>query len=167
MRLILSSSMTDESLLLKMKEDGLLDTSNYPHTSALFSKQFENKIGLFKDESAGVADYIEWVFLRPKCYSMKCANDQESSHKAKGIKKNTHLTHQQYIDVYNSFDPTTTTTLEHASPSYVTVEQRNIVSRTHQLQTIAYTKRALSVMDDKRAWVRQNMSVPYGHYSLL
>ena len=158
-----SSSSSLELLLKMMKEDGLLDTSNYPPTSALFSKQFENKIGLFKDESGGVDDYVEWVFLRPKCYSMRCSNDQVSSHKAKGVKKNTHLMHQQYIDVYNSFNPTEPT----HTPSCVTVEQRNIVSRTHQLQTITYTKCALSVRDDKRVWVSKNVSLPYGHYKLL
>ena len=57
-------------LLPQMLHDGLLDTSNYPQNHPLYSRQFENKIGLVKDESAGVDSYVEWVFLRPKCYSL-------------------------------------------------------------------------------------------------
>ena len=147
-----------DQLLPMMFSDGLLDTSNYPHFHDLYSKKYENKVGLFKDESAGKEDYVEWVFLRPKCYSLLSA-DGTSSHKAKGVKRNTHLTHQQYLEVYKSFDPTTN---PHTS-TCITVSQRNIVSKQHQLQTICYSKRALSIMDDKRMWVGQNVSVPYGH----
>ena len=38
-------------LLPQMQKGGLLDTSNYPTDSILFSRQYENKGGLFKDES--------------------------------------------------------------------------------------------------------------------
>jgi len=61
-----------DQLLPVMINDGLLDTSNYPEEHHMFSKQFEAKIGLVKDESKSHG-YKEWVFLRPKCYSVLIA----------------------------------------------------------------------------------------------
>ena len=145
-------------LLPKMLQDGLLDTSNFPPNHPLHSRQHENKIGLVKDESAGIEDYVEWLFLRPKCYSL-LSSDSSATHKAKGITRATKFTHDQYRNVFNSYDPNGPD-----SPECVRVEQRNIVSSVHQLYTVSYNKRALSIMDDKREWWEQNYSLPYGHY---
>lgn len=145
-------------LLPKMLQDGLLDTSNFPPNHPLHSRQHENKIGLVKDESAGIEDYVEWLFLRPKCYSL-LSSDSSATHKAKGITRATKFTHDQYRNVFNSYDPNGPD-----SPECVRVEQRNIVSSVHQLYTVSYNKRALSIMDDKREWCEQNYSLPYGHY---
>jgi hypothetical protein len=152
----------ESQLLPAMVQDGMLDTSNYPATSALFSKRFENKVGLFKDESGGSEKYKEWIFLRPKCYSMLC-EDGSAHPKAKGVKRGTALSHQSYLEVYDSFKPDDPT----APPAKrLRVDQRGIRSENHQLRTVVYSKVALSVMDDKRQWVAQNRSLPYGHYSL-
>ena len=151
------------TLLPAMKNDGLLDTSNYPCTSPLFSRDKENKIGLFKDESGGVADYLECIFLRPKTYSMHCSDISDSCHRAKGIQKATTLTHELYRNIYLSYNPSQ---LDTQPPLTHSVEQRNIVSQLHQLYTVSYNKRALSIMDDKRVWVESNLSLPYGHYRI-
>jgi len=150
----------EHDLLPKMKEDGLLDTSNYPNSSALYSKDFENKIGLIKDESCGKEKFLQFVFLRPKCYSM--LSNSHESHRAKGISKATKLTHKQYLDIYQSYNPHA-----HMSPiaSTLHVPQYNFISLSHQLYTIVYNKQALSIMDDKRVWLSRNFSVPYGHYA--
>jgi len=150
-------------LLPAMMRDTLLDTSNYPPNSVIYSKQFENKIGLIKDESGGVIDYMEWLFLRPKCYSL-LSNDNTSTHKAKGITRATRLTHDQYRTVYASFNPQASSS--QASPICINADQHNIISHIHQLYTVSYKKRALSIMDDKRMWIARNLSLPYGHYSL-
>jgi DNA polymerase type B, organellar and viral len=149
-------------LLPAMMEDGLLDTSNYDPTAPLFSKAHENQIGLFKDESGGKATFTEWVFLRPKCYSMLTAAN-ESKHRAKGVTRRTPLQHEQYLEVYKSFNPTDAAA---APPKRVCAQQHNIRSENHLLITVAYNKVALSVMDDKRMWLAQNLSLPYGHYKL-
>ena len=149
-------------LLPQMRKDCLLDTSNYPTDSVLFSRQFENKIGLFKDESGGKDVYKEWVFLRPKCYSMLC-EDNSSSHKAKGVKRGTELQHEQYLNIYKSFHPDIDSP---PSPKRHCVDQRRIGSVNHDIFTTRYRKLALSINDDKRAWIGQNSSLPYGHYRL-
>ena len=154
-------SLKDE-LLPAMINDGLLDTSNYPSDSPLFSRQFENQIGLFKDESGGQEIYKEWVFLRPKCYSMQCEDDS-STHKAKGVKRGTQLNHRQYREIYESFHPDLETP---PSPNRLRVDQRNIASVNHNIYTSQYSKLALSINDDKRAWVGPNSSLPYGHHRL-
>jgi hypothetical protein len=149
-------------LLPAMIRDGVLDTSNYASDSPLYSQRYENQVGLFKDESGGKEVFEEWIFLRPKCYSMLTQSD--SKHKAKGIMRDTALHHQQYLDVYSSFNPTAD---EESPPSKrVCVEQRSIRSDNHQLQTVRYSKVALSVLDDKRCWLKQNFSLPYGHYAI-
>jgi len=82
-----------------MKLDGLLDTSNYSKNHPLYSSEAANKIGLFKDEGQG-EDYAEWIFLRPKCYSLK-KKDNSTSMKAKGISlKQTDIQHENYLNVY-------------------------------------------------------------------
>ena len=142
----------------EMINDGLLDTSNYHHQSRLYNPQFENKIGLVKDESGGKADYIEWIFLRPKCYSMLCSGDIGNCHRAKGIQRRTDLTHTDYTHIYNSYNPYALD-----PPDTHTVTQRSIISRTHQLYTVERSKIALSIMDDKRMWIAKNDSLPYGY----
>ena len=67
-----------------MKADGLLDTSNFPHEHTLYSSENANKIGLFKDESGAAIVYKEWIFLRPKCYSL-LSDKNVASKKAKGV----------------------------------------------------------------------------------
>ena len=61
-----------DQLLPAMIDDGLLDTSNYDKdTNPLHSTKLDSVVGLFKDESEGKLNYKEWIFLRPKCYSLK------------------------------------------------------------------------------------------------
>ena len=95
----------DSQLLPAMIRDGLLDTSNYPTTHPLYSKKFAAQIGKFKDEGAGVAKYVDWVFLRPKLYSL-LTEDAKKCNKAKGvIMKQAKLTHQSYLEVLESAEP--------------------------------------------------------------
>jgi hypothetical protein len=152
----------ETELLPAMIRDCALDTSNYPTASTLYSKRFENKVGLFKDESGGSEKFKQWIFLRPKCYSM--LHEDGSAHpKAKGVKRGTTLLHQSYSEVFQSFHPEDP---EAPPAKRLRVDQRGIRSENHQLRTVAYSKIALSVLDDKRKWVSQNLSLPYGHYSL-
>jgi hypothetical protein len=152
-------------LLPAMQRDGLLDTSNYPCLSPLYSRAAENRIGLFKDESGGTENYLEWVFLRPKCYSM-LSDEGGETHKAKGVLRRTKLRHDEYLEIYKSFNPEEEEQDDAPAPKRLRVDQRRIGSSNHRLMTVAYSKTALSIVDDKRAWVAQNKSLPYGHYAL-
>ena len=157
-----------DTLYPRMLADGLLDTSNYNPQHPIFSNRYASKVGLIKDESGGMIEYIEWVFLRPKCYSMKYrvrdgldnAGEIGFSHRAKGIQRRVSLTHDQYLDIYNSYDPHA---LDENPPRTHTITQRHTVSRCHQLYTTETHKIALSVMDDKRIWIEPNKSLPYGY----
>jgi hypothetical protein len=138
-------------LLPQMLADGLLDTSKYPSTDALYSSKFADVVGKFKDESKGVP-YDEWVFLRPKCYSL--SSGIKSTIKAKGVDlKDSSLKHESYLKVYND-------------DSSITIDQMRIQSKNHQLYTIKSRKLALRCQDDKRHWVGKNKSHAYGHYAL-
>jgi len=146
------------TLLPAMIEENLLDTSKFPITHPLYSKRLADVIGKFKDESKGIVEFKEWIFLRPKCYSMLGLNinlnvEQEKL-KAKGIQiKQTKLKHANYLSAYNDG------TIE-------SVNQTRIGSINHQLYTIKNRKIALKCLDDKRCWVGKNKSYAYGHYRL-
>jgi hypothetical protein len=136
-----------------MIEDGLLDTSKFPRTHPLFGEA-NTQIGNFKDESKGTVTYKEWIFLRPKCYSLLTDKD-EATKKAKGISlKQTTINHDSYRHVFED-------------GAVVSVPQKKFVSKQHQLFTSEFSKVALSGNDNKRCWVEKNRSVAYGHYSLL
>ena len=90
-------------LLPAMIEDGYLDTSNYPKEDELYSSRLASRIGKFKDESGG-QDYDEWVFLRPKSYSLLKRGDSGGHLRAKGvILRQTQLTHSDYKCEYEAY----------------------------------------------------------------
>jgi len=135
-----------------MKDDGLLDTSNYPKGHSLFSRQVENKLGLFKDEAEGQV-FDEWIFLRPKCYSLKNLNQVEVC-KAKGVNlKGTKVKHKSYRRIYKQ-------------NTRMVVPQTRFITRNHQLYTQKSTKLALRCLDDKRFWTAKNRSSAYGHCNI-
>ena len=146
-------SLSDQ-LLPTMLSDGLLDTSNYDNSNPLFSTALKAKIGLVKDESSGHG-YKEWVFLRPKCYSL-LSNSNNDTKKAKGIQRASvkKLRHEQYKKIVDG------------EISELFCPHNRIGSEKHQLYTYQTQKRALSANDDKRSWVGPNTSYAYGHWRL-
>jgi hypothetical protein len=112
------------------------------------------RLGCIKDESGGEA-FKEWVFLRPKCYSLlTVAGDAKK--RAKGVRRNVvqrQITHADYRSAW-----------EEEVEMYAV--QRRIASEHHQLYTLQYRKRTLSFYEDKRAWVTHNSSLPYGNHHL-
>ena len=147
-------NVDNNQLLAAMKRDSLLDTSNYPISHPLYSNEMANQIGLIKDESGGKL-YKEWIFLRPKCYSLKMM-DGSNTKKAKGIVRNVvrqRLLHEHYMQIYEKGG------VRHE-------KQRRIGSVNHQLYTMEYSKVALKCNDDKRCWVENNRSIAYGHHLL-
>jgi hypothetical protein len=138
-----------------MLKDGLLDTSNYPASHPLYTKEYKARLGCVKDESGGATYYTEWVLLRPKLYSMITRNNKEHK-RAKGIQRsvvNREITHNDYVLIF-----------QNSSTKDVTV--RRFDTQLHQIRTIQQRKRALSVFDDKRVWTDGNSSVAYGHYKI-
>ena len=74
--------------------------------------------------------------------------------KAKGITpRRSGIDHQSYLRSYLDGEE-------------ISVDQTRFQSINHQLYTSKSNKKALSAHDNKRAWISQNESRAYGHYSL-
>ena len=131
-----------------------LDSSNYKKEHPLFTEANRAKLGCFKDETAGRL-ISEILCLRPKMYSMLFADQDASTIKqikrAKGIAKALVKTfrHQNYQDAFHN-----------KIECYV--EMTCLRSKTHTLSTHKTRKRGLSAWDDKRCWLSENESLPYG-----
>ena len=139
-----------------MLEDGLLDTSNYNQYHQLYTDTHNAELGCIKDEFAGKV-YSEFVLLRPKSYSMKPAAEAElgTKKRCKGIprRKVAGFTHADYRGVY-------TRQIEKS------VTCRRMQSTLHVVYNIEQLKTGLSYADDKRAWLSNNYSLPYGHHMI-
>ena len=139
----------EKQLLPAMIRDSLLDSSNYPTNHPLYNTSIKKVIGKFKDESGGILNYTEAVFLRPKCYFIE---SEEPIMKAKGVNlKQSGFTLASYLRTYQEGVTMST-------------EQKRFVSKNHQLYTSQFSKVALSALDNKRRWLEKNRSVAYGHY---
>ena len=93
---------------------------------------------------------------------MLCEDDS-STHKAKYVLRRTKLTHKQYVDIFESYHPDM---MNAPSTKRLCVEQRRFGSVNHIIYTSQQRKLALSITDDKRAWIGPNTSLPYGHHRL-
>jgi hypothetical protein len=146
----------ERQLLPRMQADGLLDASNYPPQHELYSTKHKAQLGCVKDESAGVR-FKEWLLLRPKLYSFKSHQGQYGCKKAaKGIQRaalRKLISHDDFVSAYENL-------------CEMDVRVRRIMSKRHQLYTIQQQKRALTVWEDKRAWIAANVSLPFGHVAL-
>jgi hypothetical protein len=173
--LLLNISLRRE-LLPAMLADGLLDTSNYPPTHSLYSAEQKARLGCIKDEGAGKI-FIEWLLLRPKLYSMLTAEMKEHK-RAKGIQRcvvANEVRHADYKSVYDSYccTPVSTSAAISTSPTssisskVVIREVRRFRSHLHSIDTISQRKCALTMFEDKRAWLSHNHSVAFGHFSLI
>ena len=92
--------------------------------------------------------------LAPKCYSMALL-EGDDKRKAKGVGRRVTatLTHEDYKQRY-------LTRIE------LIKNVRRMQSFNHVIFNITQAKVALSFMDNKRAWITHNDSLPYGHYKL-
>lgn len=144
-------------MLPALVEQGLLDTSNYPPQHPLHSVKLKARLGCVKDESAGSV-YEEWILLKPKLYSFKSAQQSTLADKkaAKGVQKavvKSSITHDDYDAAFQSLNQ-------------LSVTVRRISSNHHRVFTLEQEKKALSVWEDKRAWISANVSLPFGHVNL-
>ena len=129
------------------------DLSNQPKPF----KDCENKsvIGKMKDETPG-KDILEFVGLRPKCYSFRLSDDEETK-KAKGVNKsaiNKQLAFVNYkITLFGR--------------KFQNVNVARIGSKDHRVYTFCQTKKALCFFDDKRYLLDDVHTLPFGHYSIV
>lgn len=81
----LNNLSIERQLWPAMIRDELLDTSNFIDEHPLKSNKRKAKLGCVKDEGCGKT-FDEWIFLRPKCYSLKML-DSSTKCTAKGVQK--------------------------------------------------------------------------------
>ena len=120
-----------------------------------YDKTNKNKLGKFKDELNGKV-MTHFLGLKPKSYCYKIYGEKIEHKKSKGIVK--HKVHNQLS--YEKYDATLNRQLKE------TVKFNSIRSKTHQIYSITQTKYALSNYDNKRYWLSDSESFPYGHYSI-
>ena len=133
------------------KLEQYIDTSNYPSSHPMYSIVNKAKLGCFKDETAGQT-LEEMILLRPKMYSMKFKDTDDSIKRAKGISKHI-VKNMRHLAFVEAFEAKKTTC----------VQMTILRSKQHTIQTTTFTKRALSAWEDKRCWLSENESLPHGH----
>ena len=136
-----------------MIRDKLLDTSNYPKDHILYSDALNARLGCIKDEFKGNV-CREIIMLAPKCYSM-AVDGGGDKRKAKGVGKRVTktLSHDDYKQRY-------------LTRTELIKNIRRMQSFNHVIFNVTQAKVDLSLIDNKRAWVAHNDSLPYGHYKL-
>jgi len=164
-------------LMQVMKNDGLLDTSNFSQSDALYSNNIASKIGCVKDECGGVP-MDELIMLQPKCYSALLVNDVKNIKRAKGVQRvvlNKELEHWNYQRIYDQFSAIflnddddnneVNDNTNEINPPLVK-RQKRIGSEGHQIYTYDYNKVALACRENKRQWIAKNISYAFGHRRL-
>lgn len=126
-----------------------IDFSNYPKNHPNFSLINKNKLGFFKDELEG-KQLTEFIGIRSKTYAMKIEK-MENYQKMKGISKGYKKTvsFENYKECINNIKA-------------VKVNQFQIQSKNHIINTMSVNKIAFSSFDDKRYLLCAIHSVPYG-----
>ena len=138
------------------------DTSNFPSPPNPFGITPQNKkvLGLFKDECAGDA-LVEFVGLRPKMYAFSTLSNQTSC-RAKGVGRSV-VKNYSLSDYKACFFGVDETSGDVAANTLRYDLQTLIRSKSHQIFTLQINKQSLRAFDDKRFWIDNLQSLPWGH----
>ena len=132
-----------------------MDFSGYDKNHQAYDPTNKKVLGKFKDETDGKI-ITNFIALRPKMYCFKVHTVKKVEKKAKGVPKNKVKRDLDMKD-YES-------TLHNRTSKEVNFNA--IRSKNHQLYSINQTKVGLTSYDNKRYWINDTVSVPYGHYSI-
>eukprot|EP00438_Fugacium_kawagutii_P020498 Skav224682 [mRNA] locus=scaffold1804:148653:149879:+ [translate_table: standard] len=132
-----------------------MDFSGYDKNHPCWDATNKKVLGKFKDECDGKI-ITNFIALRPKMYCLKIFNENKVEKKAKGVPK---LKVKKDLDM-NDYEAT----LHEHIPKNVNFNA--IRSKNHQIYSINQSKVGLTSYDNKRYWINDTDSVPYGHYSL-
>ena len=108
-------------------------------------------LGKFTDEMDGKI-ITNFIGLRPKMYCMKIYKEEKTEKKAKGVPK---------LKVKRDFDTKDYTDTLHNRKSK-DVNFNAIRSKNYQIYSINATKVGLTSYDNKRYWLKDADSLPYG-----
>jgi hypothetical protein len=131
-----------------------MDFSDYPKKHENYDVSNKKVLGKFKDELNGKI-MREYIGLKPKMHAMDVQRDKEQK-KAKGVPK--HIVKKRFnFDLYKK-------TLEENHLERVNFN--SIRSYEHKIYSINSNKVGLSNFENKRYYVNNNLSYPYGHYAI-
>lgn len=151
---IKTEDMYEDLKTLPFRDD--FDLSDYPTDHPAYDFAVNKKLlGKFKDETCSIP-IKEFVALRPKMYAMKlCKENEDTIVKAKGIKRS-------YLKNSVTFDHYYKCLFEGLE---TTAEFNTIRSFNHQLYSVRLNKKFLSINDDKRVILQDNVhTLPHGHF---
>lgn len=132
-----------------------MDFSDYPPDHPNHDKTNKKVLGKFKDELNGKI-MTHFIGLKPKSYAFKVQGDKKEHKKSKGIVKHK-------VDKQINYDMYEQTLNGDIKPE---VSFNTIRSKNHQIYSINQTKFSLSNYDNKRYWINNEESLPYGYYGL-
>ena len=132
-----------------------MDFSDYEKNHKCYDATNKKVLGKFKDECQSKI-ITNFIALKPKSYAFKLLDTDKEEKKNKGVPKHkvkNQLNYKAYLD-----------TLE--TNSCPSVSFNSIRSKNHQIYSINQVKQALSSFDNKRYWLDNINSLPYGHYRI-
>ena len=132
-----------------------MDFSGYDKNHQCCDATNKKVLGKFKDEMDGKI-ITNFIALRPKMYCLKVFNEKKAEKKAKGVPK---LKVKRDLDMKDY-----EATLHEHIPKNVNFNA--IRSKNHQIYSINQSKVGLTSYDNKRYWLDDTESLPYGHFSL-
>ena len=154
-----------DSYVIKVETDDLyedfkeineyMDFSDYTVEHPNYDKTNKKVLGKFKDEMNGKI-ITHFIGLKPKAYCYKVYGDDKERKKSKGVVK--HKVSNQLS--YKTYEETLNRNCKEE------VSFNTIRSKNHQIYSINQTKYALSNYDNKRYWLNDFESLPYGHYAI-
>lgn len=132
-----------------------MDFSDYNPNHPNYDKTNKKVWGKFKDETSGKI-ITHFIGLKPKSYCYKIYGEEKEHKKSKGIVKHKVRTQLNY----DKYEETLNRKLKEK------VSFNSIRSKGHQIFSINQTKYSLSNYDNKRYWLNDCESLPYGHYMI-
>ena len=136
-------------------EEGILDTSNYPHDHPLYSQKHAFQLGFFKDEHAS-KKMTAFIGIRSKLYSMQVEGHDNSQNTMKGIRfgLKKKVTFQTFSDIL------------HRDLLQLRVLQYHITSKSDVVGLTEVNKVAIIPFDDKTYMFCDIHTRPYGDESI-
>ena len=133
-----------------------MDFSGYDKNHKCYDDTNKKVLGKFKDECDGKI-ITKFIGLKPKSYAFKIHQQEKEEKKSKGIVKHK-VKKELNFDKYKD-------TLENNTCDSVSFN--SIRSKNHQIYSINQVKQALSSFDNKRYYLDNINSLPFGHYSII
>ena len=132
-----------------------MDFSGYDKNHPTYDPSNKKVLGKFKDETDGRI-ITEFIALRPKMYCFKIHDEDKVEKKAKGVPKNKVKKDITMEDYENTLHERITKEVNFSA----------IRSKNHQIYSINQSKVGLTSYDNKRYWINDTTSVPYGFKSI-